>query len=448
MNAPRVLAKLRGILVIYKPPNWEVDAKRNKTVGSGRTRLLSHFVQDQETSRVVRLATFEYGFIHRLDVPSSGLVLVGTTFEGLATLQFQIHTYSIRREYAVLLAGCWPVAVVKVNMPVQDFQPARSFVDEGGRPADTRTKACKKENGLKGRFMSAAAKRRRTAFARNAAEEQGVPVEEIPIVHSGGQSRPLFTPRLLWDPESSEEEAEAGVSTGAAITLPRARPLSVIASQVVRLVPKSFGFVSPWSEGALKALLNGVRRVSRSRILVIEDENAEIAPIGHTQIAPFHPSARVFIVENGRHYTERPTGDGIPPRHIESLRFLREEINNAGNTAEIIICSHIERSQANLENLLYHTEISNLPVRDILITEQRYGEAGKLSACQALSSGLAFLYDDNPEVISEFWGSGISRAACQAERCIPVSARRILARQRQRRKVAIMGIDPMSTGGW
>ena len=109
---------------------------------------------------------------------------------------------------------------------------------------------------------------------------------------------------------------------------------------------------------------------------------------------------------HSRHYTERPTGDGIPPRHIESLRFLREEINNAGNTAEIIICSHIERSQANLENLLYHTEISNLPVRDILITEQRYGEAGKLSACQALSSGLAFLYDDNPEVISEFWGSG------------------------------------------
>ena len=84
----------------------------------------------------------------------------------------------------------------------------------------------------------AAAKRRRTAFARNATEEQGVPVEKIPIVHSGGQSRPLFTPRL-WDPESSEEEAQAGVSTGAAITLPRARPLSLITSEVVRLAPKS-----------------------------------------------------------------------------------------------------------------------------------------------------------------------------------------------------------------
>lgn len=43
---------------------------------------------------------------------------------------------------------------VLVCLEVQDFQPARSFVDEGGRPADTRTKACKKENGLKGRFMS------------------------------------------------------------------------------------------------------------------------------------------------------------------------------------------------------------------------------------------------------------------------------------------------------
>lgn len=59
-----------------------------------------------------------------------------------------------------------------------------------------------------------------------------------------------------------------------------------------------------------------------------------------------------------------------------------------------------------MENLLYLTELSNLPIRYILITEQRCGEAVKRSACQALSSGLAFIYDDNPEVVTAFWGSG------------------------------------------
>ena len=90
--SPSVLTRLQGISVIYKPPGWEVDAKGH-CIQSGLP--LSAFVQDVEVSRVVRLSAFEYGFVHRLDVPSSGLLLVGTTFLGLAMLQWQMHTYSI-----------------------------------------------------------------------------------------------------------------------------------------------------------------------------------------------------------------------------------------------------------------------------------------------------------------------------------------------------------------
>jgi len=84
---------------------------------------------------------FEYGFVHRLDVPSSGLVLAGTHLEGYALLQWQMHTYSIEREYAVLLHHFVPDSLRDINAPIQDFLPNRSFVDVAGRPAETHVKA-------------------------------------------------------------------------------------------------------------------------------------------------------------------------------------------------------------------------------------------------------------------------------------------------------------------
>ena len=96
LPCPVVVERLRGILVIYKPPNWEVDAKSSATSSArpGGPGQLSQFLRS-EGSQVLGLRDFENGFIHRLDVPSSGLILAATTFEGLAFLQWQMHRYSI-----------------------------------------------------------------------------------------------------------------------------------------------------------------------------------------------------------------------------------------------------------------------------------------------------------------------------------------------------------------
>mmetsp|Transcript_77869 Transcript_77869/g.241340 ORF Transcript_77869/g.241340 Transcript_77869/m.241340 type:complete len:484 (+) Transcript_77869:227-1678(+) len=136
---PGLPLRLRGISVVLKPPGWEVDAK-GQLSGSGL--YLSRFMQlaHGRGSPVLGLADFEYGFVHRLDVPSSGLVLAGTHFEGYALLQWQMHTYSIDREYSVLLRGLVPSSLRRVEAPVQDFLPGRSFVDEAGRPAETHLK--------------------------------------------------------------------------------------------------------------------------------------------------------------------------------------------------------------------------------------------------------------------------------------------------------------------
>jgi len=99
---PFVILRLRGISVVFKPPEWEVDAK-GALCGSGK--YLSHFSQydHDPSSPVLALPDFEFGFIHRLDVPSSGLILTGTHFEGYALLQWHMHSYKIDREYSVLL---------------------------------------------------------------------------------------------------------------------------------------------------------------------------------------------------------------------------------------------------------------------------------------------------------------------------------------------------------
>jgi len=136
---PTLILKLRGISVVLKPAHWEVDAKGQL---SETGLYLSHFMQEvHEPSPVLHLQEFEYGFIHRLDVPSSGLILAGTGFEGYALLQWQIHSYTICREYAVLLRGHVPGDLSIINVPVQDFLPGRSFVDENGQPAETHLKA-------------------------------------------------------------------------------------------------------------------------------------------------------------------------------------------------------------------------------------------------------------------------------------------------------------------
>jgi len=137
---PELLLKLRGISVVLKPPGWEVDAK-GQLSSSGL--YLSRFMQREHDpcSRVLLLPVFEYGFIHRLDVPSSGLILTGTNFEGYSLLQWQMHTYSICREYSVLLCGLAPADLTDVNVSINDYLPMRSFVDENGRPAETHLKA-------------------------------------------------------------------------------------------------------------------------------------------------------------------------------------------------------------------------------------------------------------------------------------------------------------------
>ena len=121
---PRVLVNARGMAVVFKPPGWEVDGPHSEP---GSQSFLSDFVrQEFPLHYLPTLPEFQYGFVHRLDVPSSGLILVGNTFEGLYSLRLQINTFSISREYAVLCHGTTPASFTECNIPI-DLVARRSL---------------------------------------------------------------------------------------------------------------------------------------------------------------------------------------------------------------------------------------------------------------------------------------------------------------------------------
>ncbi|CAE8739178.1 unnamed protein product [Polarella glacialis] len=118
--------------LVLKPPGWEVD-----TEGNSGLRHLSGFIQTAlpPDRRVVSFRPdFSFGFIHRLDTPSSGLILTATSFEGYSYLEWQMYTYEIGREYYVVGHGVAKSGRLDVDRRIVDAAKT-AVVGDHGRPA-------------------------------------------------------------------------------------------------------------------------------------------------------------------------------------------------------------------------------------------------------------------------------------------------------------------------
>jgi len=103
--------------VVLKPRGWEVDGKGS---APNDGELLSSFVQSlypQDQFPLVYDTDCDHGFIHRLDIPSSGLILMGTSFEGLYWIRWQLNVYLISREYFVMCQGLSSAGLQHLDSP-------------------------------------------------------------------------------------------------------------------------------------------------------------------------------------------------------------------------------------------------------------------------------------------------------------------------------------------
>eukprot|EP00747_Dinoflagellata_sp_TGD_P031013 gnl/TRDRNA2_/TRDRNA2_135015_c0_seq1.p1 gnl/TRDRNA2_/TRDRNA2_135015_c0~~gnl/TRDRNA2_/TRDRNA2_135015_c0_seq1.p1 ORF type:complete len:208 (+),score=25.33 gnl/TRDRNA2_/TRDRNA2_135015_c0_seq1:383-1006(+) len=115
---PQLISNFRGIYVVLKPRGWEVDGKAST---ANDCELLSCFVQKifpQDRHPLVHASDFDHGFIHRLDIPSSGLILAGTTFEGFYWIRWQLNVYHIERDYFVVCQGSIPSELKVIDLPI------------------------------------------------------------------------------------------------------------------------------------------------------------------------------------------------------------------------------------------------------------------------------------------------------------------------------------------
>lgn len=148
-----------GMIVFFKPPGWEVDDEAKAPAGK---RLSSYLQALFPCSAIVRDLTHAFGVVHRLDVPSSGLILAGHTYEGYYQLKWQLDTAQIVREYVVLCHGWVSTSLREIDAPlyhVPTDSPASagltpimraqpSTVTEMGKPAKTLIRVL--AHGLKG----------------------------------------------------------------------------------------------------------------------------------------------------------------------------------------------------------------------------------------------------------------------------------------------------------
>ena len=116
-------------LVVHKPVGWEVHDMHGDF-------QLHHWIQRQHLHLpILSDSQRDFGFLHRLDVPSSGLLVVAKTFEAFHELQLQLASGILERFYLVLCHG-WVPSTVK-ELTSQLSLEGRVSVPGRGKPCRT-----------------------------------------------------------------------------------------------------------------------------------------------------------------------------------------------------------------------------------------------------------------------------------------------------------------------
>ncbi len=290
--------------------------------------------------------------------------------------------------------------------------------------------------GTRGIRGGKAAKRKRDAYIRWQ-ESQGQDRASIPVVHTGGQARPLYTDRH-WQPEDDQSDSEVEVTLDS-IEAPDSSVLdrvltapvpTVLAPQaksgrILRLTSKAKAAPSssassagprPSSAPSLPSSssrsLEAVRRLANlheSIELFVPDPVQWNKKVNHFPIriggericaVDWHQVSDSF--RTGARYCERLSDQYILPRGV--VRAFEELASAKRDGDLLIILSHIHQSDFNKDQLLWSVFTNQLPVDLVVITKERCGPAGKLFALGAWNpySTANCLVDDNLEIALEF----------------------------------------------
>lgn len=155
-DVPSVVLDLEDRWVVYKPSGWEVERSQGQesqappggaAAGSNAKQLSEHLRGlSPRGCPILDDASHSFGFLHRLDVSSSGLILAARSYEAYHDLGLQLRAGSLARDYVVLCHGLLPAARGRVSARVgvdpgtANFESAPSTVKRAGKTATTKMK--------------------------------------------------------------------------------------------------------------------------------------------------------------------------------------------------------------------------------------------------------------------------------------------------------------------
>ncbi|CAE7614857.1 rluC [Symbiodinium sp. CCMP2456] len=147
------LLHVGSVIAVAKPAGWEVW-------GGHHPRQLWQHLQAVEGLRhgILRDAEHGHGFVHRLDVPGSGLVLFACSYEAYYDLKLQLALGQLERRYTVLSHGLATSRNVTAHVHWKDRGPKgiRELPSvSGGRGKPCGTEIVLRTHGFKeGRALS------------------------------------------------------------------------------------------------------------------------------------------------------------------------------------------------------------------------------------------------------------------------------------------------------
>mmetsp|Transcript_80799 Transcript_80799/g.187583 ORF Transcript_80799/g.187583 Transcript_80799/m.187583 type:complete len:173 (+) Transcript_80799:147-665(+) len=125
LSEPVMVLDVGDRVVIDKPDGWEVDndaPSGEHGMGGKPHSLLSSFVRAMLLPRccpVLMSSEHDHGFVHRLDVPTSGLILAAKTHAALRDLGLQLNVGTLIRDYNILVLACPHRSALKASCQSQ-----------------------------------------------------------------------------------------------------------------------------------------------------------------------------------------------------------------------------------------------------------------------------------------------------------------------------------------
>merc|ERR1712194_636340 len=125
-NEPSVALDLQDRLVLFKLPGWEVDYGIDTVTDHGLkiSRYLQTRLPDQ--CPIFWDTAHCYGLLHRLDIPSSGLLLVAKRYEAYYDLKLQLNAGALIRDYVVVCHGHLPSSLTEIDAPIHATPKSRN----------------------------------------------------------------------------------------------------------------------------------------------------------------------------------------------------------------------------------------------------------------------------------------------------------------------------------